>query len=34
MDVRMIEEWRGDYNTALDQKKSLEFQERLKNIMG
>ena len=25
---------RGDYNTALDQKKSLEFQERLKNIIG
>jgi len=25
---------RGDYNTALDQKKSLEFQERLKNILG
>ena len=24
---------RGDYNTALDQKKSLEFQERLKNII-
>jgi hypothetical protein len=25
---------RGDYNTALDQRKSLEFQERLKNILG
>jgi hypothetical protein len=25
---------RGDYNTALDQRKSLEFQERLKNIIG
>ena len=24
---------RGDYNTALDQRKSLEFQERLKNIL-
>ena len=25
---------RGDYNTALNQMKSLEFQERLKNILG
>ena len=25
---------RGDYNTALDQRKSLKFQERLKNILG
>ena len=25
---------RSDYNTALDQRKSLEFQERLKNIIG
>ncbi len=25
---------RGDYNTALDQRKSLEFQERLKHILG
>jgi DNA-binding response OmpR family regulator len=25
---------RGDYNTALGQRKSLEFQERLKNILG
>ena len=25
---------RGDYNTALNQRKSLEFQERLKNILG
>lgn len=25
---------RCDYNTALDQKKSLKFQERLKNIIG
>lgn len=25
---------RGDYNTALEQRKSLEFQERLKNILG
>ena len=25
---------RSDYNTALDQRKSLEFQERLKNILG
>ncbi len=24
---------RGDYNTALEQRKSLEFQERLKNIL-
>jgi hypothetical protein len=24
---------RGDYNTALNQRKSLEFQERLKNIL-
>ena len=23
---------RGDYNTAMEQKKSLEFQDRLKNI--
>ena len=25
---------RGDYNTALNQRKSLRFQERLKNILG
>lgn len=25
---------RSDYNTALDQRKSLEFQERLKHILG
>ena len=25
---------RGDYNTALNRMKSLEFQERLKNILG
>ena len=25
---------RGDYNTALEQKKSLAFQEKLKNILG
>ena len=25
---------RADYNTALDQRKSLKFQERLKNILG
>ena len=25
---------RGDYNTALNQMKSLEFQKRLKNILG
>ena len=25
---------RGDYNTALNQKKSLEFQDRLKKILG
>ena len=25
---------RNDYNTALDQKKSLEFQEKLKKILG
>lgn len=25
---------RGDYNTALEQRKSLAFQERLKNILG
>lgn len=25
---------RGDYNTALEQRKSLKFQERLKNILG
>ena len=25
---------RNDYNTALEQKKSLEFQDRLKNIFG
>ena len=25
---------RGDYNTALDQRKSLEFQEKLKHILG
>lgn len=25
---------RSDYNTALDQRKSLEFQERLKHIFG
>ena len=25
---------RNDYNTALEQKKSLEFQDRLKNCVG
>ena len=25
---------RGDYNTALEQRKSLDFQERLKNLLG
>ena len=25
---------RGDYNTALEQRKSLAFQEKLKNILG
>ena len=25
---------RGDYNTALDQRKTLKFQERLKIILG
>lgn len=25
---------RGDYNTALDQRKSLQFQDRLRNILG
>lgn len=25
---------RGDYNTALEQRKSLEFQEKLKSILG
>ena len=25
---------RGDYNKALEQKKSLQFQDRLKNILG
>ena len=37
--VNMLARWhcnnlRNDYNTALEQKKSLEFQDRLKNIFG